>query len=62
MGKRQSQYSILIYSASYQPTYCTILRVFQLALFSNKKEILRFAQNDNLCRPERSEGFSLRYK
>jgi len=34
------------------------LRVFQLALFSNGKKILRYAQNDIFCHPERSEGSS----
>jgi tetratricopeptide (TPR) repeat protein len=38
--------------------YLPILRLFQLVIFSNRKKILRSAQNDNLCRPEWSEGSS----
>ncbi|MDQ1251984.1 MAG: hypothetical protein QG646_1099 [Euryarchaeota archaeon] len=33
-----------------------LIRVFQLATFLREIQILRFAQNDILCHPERSEG------
>ncbi|MEK7397558.1 MAG: hypothetical protein AAB116_11550 [Candidatus Poribacteria bacterium] len=43
-----------------------VTRVFQLAIYSNRKKILRYSQNDisrsaeqrKNCHPERSEGSS----